>query len=223
VIIAAALLRLADSLESLMILLPRRKDLDAAIVLRSMLEQMIRLCWVLIEPSTRMDKWDGYTAIEHLKQHRQLMRYGIAVFESESDMDAAEDARRGDVTMPGMEQMARSVDDYWSGKVDGLYPVGHPLSFDGLYQIVYRKSSGSVHGSLDALLPYLEVKRSPPVVHLSHEDRMIDYVLGAPILGIALVVAGTVVDWVDHDEVRRFVDRASAETIRRRERRLLDQ
>jgi hypothetical protein len=64
-IIAAALLRLADTLESLMLLLPRRKDLDAAVLLRSMFEQMIRLCWVLISPLERIDRWEGYTAIAY--------------------------------------------------------------------------------------------------------------------------------------------------------------
>jgi len=218
-IIAAAILRMADTLDSLMLLLPARKDLDAAILLRSMFEQMVRLCWVLIDPFERLDKWQGYTAIEYLKQHRQLERYGIPIFETKADLEAAEAANKEKINMPGMEVMAGQVDEHWSERIDGLYPKDHPLSFHGLYQIVYRTTSASVHGSLDALNSYLEPSPPPPTVHLSDQDRMIDYVLGAPILGIALTVAGNVVDWIDDDQVRRFVDRASAETTRRRERR----
>jgi hypothetical protein len=47
---------------------------------------------------------------------------------------------------------------------------------------------------------------------------MVVYALGAPVLGIALIVVGQRYPWIDQDRVRRFVDRASAETIRRRER-----
>jgi hypothetical protein len=115
--------------------------------------------------------------------------------------------------------MAGEVDRYWSGRVDGLYAAGHPLSFDGLYQIVYRTTSASAHGSLDALNSYMTPSPPPPTVHLSQQDRMIDYVLGAPIFGIALTIAGEVVDWIDTEQVRRFVNRASAQTMSRRERR----
>jgi hypothetical protein len=218
-IVVAAVLRMADTLESLMLLLPARKDLDAAILLRSLFEQMIRVSWVLIEPFERIEKWEGYTAIEYLKQHRQLERYGIPIFESNADLAAAEAAEKAKVTMPGMEVMAGQVDQHWSGKIDGLYPRDHPLSFHGLYQLVYRTTSASVHGSLEALHSYVTPSPPPPTVHFSNQDRMIDYVLGAPIFGIALTIAGEVVDWIDTEQVRRFVNRASAETTRRRERR----
>lgn len=141
------------------------------------------------------------------------------MFESDADLAAAQAAERNKLTMPSTEAMARDVDRYWSGRIDGLYKTDHPLSFDGLYQIIYRSSSASVHGSLDPLRSYLHRASWPPTVHLSNEDRIMNYVLGAPVLGIALVVAAEVVDWVDAEPVRRFVDRASAETIRRRERK----
>lgn len=217
-IIAAALLRMTDTLESLMLLMAARKDLDAAILLRSMFEQMVRLCWVLIDPAERMNNWHGYTSIERLKQHRQLAQWGIALFADEDDLLDAEEARQRKLTMPTIETMAREVDRHWTERVRGLHPDEHVLSLHGLYQIVYRSHSASVHGSLDALDSFVVPDSDPPMIRLSNRDRMIDYVLGAPILGITLVIAAEVVEWIDVERARRFVNRASGETIRRRER-----
>jgi hypothetical protein len=51
-------------------------------------------------------------------------------------------------------------------------------------------------------------------------DRIVVYALGAPVLGIIVVVAGQHFEWIDQTQVRRFVDRATAETTRRRERKI---
>jgi hypothetical protein len=217
-IVAAALLRMADQLETLMVLLPARRDLDAAVLVRSMYELMVRLCWVLIDPDERIEMWQTYTMVERLKQHRQLAAYGAELFRTEKELEEAEWVKSNRENMPTAETMAKAVDRHWSTNVRGFHPSEHSLSIGGLYQFVYRTSSGQVHGSVDALNSYVDVSSSPPMIHVSNEDRMIEYVLGAPLLGMALVVAGEVVDWIDVQRVRRFVDRASGETIRRRER-----
>jgi hypothetical protein len=46
---------------------------------------------------------------------------------------------------------------------------------------------------------------------------MIWYALAAPILAIAATIAAQEFSWLDETRIRRFNDRATAETIRRRE------
>lgn len=141
--------------------------------------------------------------------------------------------------------MTREADSYWAPKVPGLHPRAKPktpgskkhrgdpvsetpehptdsepmLSFEGLYQTIYRTTSHSVHGSLNSLEGYVDLEGPWPVARRSDERLMVVYALGAPVLGIALMVAGQRFPWIDQDRVRRLVDRASAETIRRREGR----
>ncbi|MGH2868104.1 MAG: hypothetical protein ACRDNK_11135, partial [Solirubrobacteraceae bacterium] len=104
-------------------------------------------------------------------------------------------------------------------RVLGLHSRRHLLSFHGLYTSVYRATSIYVHGSLNALDgTYVDFEAPWPTTRASQEDQIIIYALGAPVLGIALIVAGQHFDWIDQTQVRRFVDRASAETTRRRER-----
>ncbi len=65
---------------------------------------------------------------------------------------------------------------------------------------------------------YVDLEAPRPIAHRSENDDMVIYALGAPLLGIALIVAAQDRPWIDQDRVRRFVDRADAETTGRRER-----
>ena len=121
--------------------------------------------------------------------------------------------------MDPVDQLARQVDTHWPAGVLGLHSRRHLLSFHGLYTSVYRATSIYVHGSLNALDgTYVDLSGPWPRTHASREDRIVVYALGAPVLGITLVVAGQHFDWIHQPQVRRFVDRATAETARRRER-----
>jgi hypothetical protein len=49
------------------------------------------------------------------------------------------------------------------------------------------------------------------------ETSMLPYSLAAPLLGMALVIASDRFRWIDEKQVRRFVNRATAEVARHRE------
>ena len=181
----------------------------------------------------------GHAQNELLTIHNCLLPFGETYLSPVllADVQGAKD-------MPPVEQMTREADSYWAPKVPGLHPRAKPkkqqkkkrsrdsvpetpehptdsepmLSFEGLYQTIYRTTSHSVHGSLNSLEGYVDLEGPWPVAGRSEERLVVVSALGAPVLGIALMVAGQRFPWIDQDRVRRFVDRASAETIRRRER-----
>jgi hypothetical protein len=215
-LVGAAALRMCDSLDALMVLMTQTlNDESARVVLRSLYEQSIRLSWVLIDPAKHHPLWVGQAQRELLKMHNALASYGTKYL---TDAQLAY-VKQGD-EMPSVEQMTREADAHWPPKVLGLHQSGHELSFHGLYDTVYRMTSSAVHSSLNTLEPYFDFETPWPTTRRSEREEMIVYALGAPVVGIALTVVGQQHSWVDQDAVRRFVDRASAETTRRRERRL---
>jgi hypothetical protein len=212
---AAALLRLCDTVESMMTLMTRGKDEDAEVLLRSLYEQAVVLAWVAIDPPKRHARWKGDGDRQLLKLHNEAARYGEG-FLSPAEVAECEKAARSPIT----EVMARQADAYWSGKIRGLHPPGHFLSFHGLYQGVYRVGSRPTHGSIAALEPYVRLSENRLVVQVPlRQPAMLPYSLAAPLLGMALVIASQRFRWVDETRVRRFVDRAIAETARRRDAR----
>jgi hypothetical protein len=121
--------------------------------------------------------------------------------------------------LPTVEVMAREADAYWPGRVSGLQQSGHLLSFHGLYQGIYRVGSRPTHGTLAVLDPYVELQPTRTIVRPAKEHVMVVYSLAAPLLAMALVIVAPRFAWIDEARVRRFVDRATAETARRREAR----
>lgn len=213
--IAGGLLRMCDTLDALMVLMTQTStDESARVVLRSLFEQSIRLSWVLIDPAANYPQWLSQAHVELRTIHNELAPY------RQTYLTPAQLATvQGATEMPAVDQLARQVDAHWPARVLGLHSRRHALSFHGLYTSVYRATSIYVHGSLNALDGiYVDLEGPWPTARASAEDRMVVYALGAPVLGMTLIVAGQHFDWIDQAAVRRFVDRASAETTRRRER-----
>lgn len=209
---AAALLRMCDTVEGMMLLMGRRKDGEALVLLRSLYEQAVLLMWVAIDPEDGHKRWEDEANAMLLKAHNDLLPYGQKLL-SASEVKVCSAAKG----TPPLDVMARAVDGYWPGRVRGFQPTGHLLSMHGLYQSIYRLGSRPAHGAFDSLEPYLRRTPYPPRVAERVHDTMLWYSLAAPLLGLALVVAAERFDWIDTTHAIRFIDRATAETVRRRE------
>jgi hypothetical protein len=210
---AAALLRMCDSVESLMLLLSRRKDLDAVVLLRTFYEQVVVFAWTAIDPPRRYVRWADHGNRRTLAMHNECLHYGQVLL-SPDELAFCEKAGEG---IPSVEVMARELDAFWPSEIPGLQLPKHVFSFHGLYQSVYRVGSNRTHGSMASLETYMMAESYPSSVAQREPGSMFLYSLAAPLLGIALTIGARHFRWIDEVRVRRFVDRATAETARRRQ------
>ena len=151
----AALLRMCDTVDSIMTLMGRQKLGDGRALLRSLYEQVVVFSWVAMDPATRLERWEGASRKEQLKLHNEALRYGETIL---TPKEAKEFAAAPGV--PATATMARELDEYWPGRVPGLHEAGGLLSFHGLYQGVYRVGSRQTHGTFAALIDMCEAGRA---------------------------------------------------------------
>lgn len=215
----AALLRMCDTVDSIMTLMGRQKLGDGRALLRSLYEQVVVFSWVAIDPATRLERWEGASRKEQLKLHNEALRYGETIL---TPKEAKEFAAAPGV--PATATMARELDEYWPGRVPGLHEAGGLLSFHGLYQGVYRVGSRQTHGTFAALDPYVRGwprrrQGAAITVQEATEQNMLVYSLAAPLLGMALLIAARSFIWLDDGEIQRFINRATAEIARQRQAR----
>jgi hypothetical protein len=115
--------------------------------------------------------------------------------------------------------MARQADKHWPKKVRGLHGPGHWFSFHGLYLGIYRIGSRPAHASILGIEPYVRRGTTRYTVVARPQEKRVYYSFAAPLLGMSLIVAMQRVPMLlDEDRVRRFVDRATAERARNRQR-----
>lgn len=208
---SAALLRMCDSVETLMLLLPDRRDPDAQIVLRSLYEQVVTFAWVMIDPTERHRRWEGESMKELLRLHNDARRFGERVL-SDREVEMSERA----TGLPRLTQRAVEADEYWPEETRGFHAAGHLLSFRGLYLSIYRVGSRPTHANLQALADYVQLDTDPRVVaeHGPDDRSMVWYALAAPLLGMASVIGCRLFPlWEEdrsrEDRMRRLVDRAT--------------
>ena len=147
----AALVRMADTLEALLDLMPLRRDVDGQTLLRSLFEQVVTFAWVAIDPDVHRVRWTNSALWDMLKLHNDALRFegqlgqrlwsdgqvayvknrlGIgddAPLGDAGDCSPASDAKRhrnrpdSELVLPGLADQAYEADRYWSPRVRGLY------------------------------------------------------------------------------------------------------
>jgi hypothetical protein len=158
---AAALLRLADMADAVLVHMPARRDQDALAALRSMYELAVTLTWVLIDREKRKELWEGEAQIQQLKLHKDLATFGEALL-TPAEITSAESA----AGMPALTNRAEEADVHWAQRVRGLHAPGHLLSFRGLYNAIYRLGANPPTDRSRACCP--TSNKRPPV---SWSDR----------------------------------------------------
>jgi hypothetical protein len=206
---------MCDTVESVMALMTRHEDGDARTLARSLYEQVVVFAWVAIDPKTRLDRWHDQARKDDLARHSEAIPYGQQILSPRKVARA-----KAAVGLPNVEAMTRELDKHWPSRVNCLHQPGDLMSFHGMYQLLYRVGSRTTHASIEALAPYVRLRGTPGRVVLADpsDEGMIWYALAAPILAIAATIAAEEFTWLDERRIRRFNDRATAETIRRRER-----
>jgi hypothetical protein len=203
---AASLVHMAETVESLMVLLPARRDDAALVLIRSLYEQTVTFLWVASDPPTHYRRWAEDSNWYSLRMHNDMVKFVGEGFLTEGAVGRAKKARR----MPSLIERAVQADEAWKD-LRGMYQAGHPLSLRGQYMLLYRSGSNVAHGSLPGLEPYVSFVGNRYVVQRARETTLVWYALASPLLATALVVAArTFFKWLDEDEVRTLNERAVA-------------
>ena len=80
----AALVRMTDTVESLLDLMGLGRDLDGQTLVRSLYEQVVTFAWVAIDPDRREWRWVGDGRWELLKLHNDATQFGESLGDSPS-------------------------------------------------------------------------------------------------------------------------------------------
>ena len=235
----AALVRMTDTVESLLDLMGLGRDLDGQTLVRSLYEQVVTFAWIAIDPGRREWRWVGDGRWELLKLHNDAAQFGESLGDpvlsdeevaeskqslglsdepaSASGCESAGRRRRrqpdADRILPPVTEMAEQADEHWSVRVRGLHPAGHALGFRGLYLPAYRVGSRAAHGALMPLDPYLSRELNRYVIHEPESGPRVMWALVGPLFGVALVIAARWDRWIDEDEVRALVDVATGPEV----------
>ena len=231
----ASLVRMAATVESLMDLMPSRRDIDGHTLLRSLYEQVVTFAWIAIDPDRREWRWVNKGLLDLLKLHNDALQFEDELGErvltdervaeikkrlglsrepapAEDEASAASASRRRraepdpELLLPAVTEMAREADLHWSVRVRGLHPADHPLGFRGLYLPVYRLGSRTAHGGLLALEPFVSRAGNRLVINEAEPGSRLVWALPGPLFGIALIIAARWEQWIDDEEVRALVD-----------------
>ncbi len=192
---SASLVRMCDTVESLLDLMAARQDADAQGLLQSLYEQVVAFAWIAVNPDERHQRWIDDAGAQMFELHGEGLAFGETVL-TEDEVAVAEQAER----LPSMIERAAEVDEHWG---DWL-AMADELSLRRLYLTIYRVGSGTT------LESYITPKERRIIVDRARPHTLRWYALAAPLLAVALIVASQRFVWLDDDEVRAINARATA-------------
>ena len=225
--IAGALVRMTDTVESLIVLMADDLNIDGRTLLRSLYEQVVTFAWIGIDPDRRQFRWLGHAQWERLRLHNDARNFGesiltdeevvevkkaLGIGEEEPDECGGTRKRKNpypDRILPSVTDRALEADKYGAERVPGLHPSSDLLGFRGLYLSVYRLGSQSVHSSMQTLEPYVTHEETRHVVNKAPAGPRVTWAMIGPLFGIALMTAAQQVNWIDEAKVRELIDRAT--------------
>lgn len=203
---AAIIVRMTDTVESMMVLMTAGLPIDGLILMRALYEQVVRYLWVSIDPDSNMEAWGSNARWHMRKLHNDALKFGQTVMDDD-ELAAAEGARE----LPGLADLALAVDKHWGGKMVGFRSPATGkqgiLTMRGLYTMVYRTGSRSAHVQPDSLEPYAELQASPRVIRRPNKDEpSIWWPLAVALYAHALIVCNDQLNWPDPDRIRAIND-----------------
>ena len=199
----AMIVRMADTVESLMALMSRGYAVDGSILLRALYEQVVMYCWISIDRDKHLVQWNS-NANWHLRQlHRDAVSFGESVM-SADELKATARARK----LEPLKNLAAEVDEHWGSRLIGFRPPqsdpGDILTFRGLYVAIYRISSRAAHVQPESLEPYGDFTIYPRVVRRPETEESIWWPIAVPLYAQALLVCNEQLGWPDPDRVRKI-------------------
>jgi hypothetical protein len=197
----AFIARMAGTVETMVGLAGDGRQMDSAVLLRSLYEHMVTFAWISIDPEPRIDRWFDDQHVELRKLHHDAALFGMTVLDA-AELKRAKEAKE----LPPLIVQADEVDTYWAPLSRGFraHPAEGPknlLTVRGLYPAVYRVASRSAHAQPQSLEGCMQLDRYPAVVDFERDDETFLSFLAVPIFAMALLVSAHRLGWPDEDMV----------------------
>jgi hypothetical protein len=199
---AAMIARMADTVESVLVLMGADRNVDGAVLVRVLYEAVVKFCWISIDPDTNYPRWQEDSQYWEHRLRRDLYDYEL---ERATEDVLAEYATARQ--MPTIPDMTIAADKHWGGRIVGFQPYSQGragiFTLRGYYAPVYRTLSEAVHArpetlaraNIDTSGPW-RVIRNGPVAHTFW------WPLPVPLFAQALLVCDEQWGWPNPNRVR---------------------
>ena len=200
---AAAIVRMADTVEAVLALMAADLPNDGLVLLRTFYEMVVRFMWVSIDPPVNTVHWANDARKQSLIMHREVAERGHTLL-NERQVETATGAR----ALPPLSELAAVVDKHWGGRMIGFSEVpidggGGLLSMRGMYTFVYRPGSATVHMQPETLEPYATWETVPCVVDRPGKgEPSVWWPIVVPLYAHALIACHDQLKWPSPDRVR---------------------
>jgi hypothetical protein len=105
---AAIIVRMADTVESMMALMNSGNAIDGLVLLRTLYEQVVIYCWASIDRETNPERWRLNALFQLRKFHDDARAYGAKVL-TKKELAAVQKGK----PMPPLVDLAAAVDKHW--------------------------------------------------------------------------------------------------------------
>jgi hypothetical protein len=213
----ALLVKASGTLESMMLLLPSHRGVDAITLLRALFENTVVLSWMAADPAVRVQSWYRTSAFRELREREDWMKAGAALRSSAEAKEFKEMAGSPSERLPTVPRMAQEADECWGGVVSGWSRAsgatdpGLFSSLRGLYRYVYQRGSAATHSAARGLDPFLSGNDDEVIVGI--EDSRGDYhvyALGLYSLAFAIMASERSLGWPSWRQAARILERETA-------------
>ena len=199
----AMLARACGTLSSVMALIPQRRAGDAAVLARTLFEELVSFAWIAIDPASNADAWLRWDRRQRIKLDNDMRDMGAPAVLLPDVRQAFEALIASGPMMPhNLAQRATEADGHWSRHITAIKddPAGE-RTFRGMYRYIYRGESQHAHAavaSLEALIinaaepgrfHVIPVETDPGLFNAFTRAPML-YVLGLLVAEVALDLPG---------------------------------
>jgi hypothetical protein len=200
---AAAIVRMADTVEAVVALMAAGLPDDGLVLLRAFYEMVVRFMWVSIDPPVNVVHWGNEARRQSLILHNEVAQHGHTLLNERQIENAT-----GASSLRPLVELADLVDEHWGGRMVGFseVPIGGGdgmLSMRGMYTFVYRPGSAMAHMQPETLERYAMWETSPCVVDRpSKDDRSVWWPIMVPLYAHALIACHDQLNWPNPERVR---------------------
>jgi hypothetical protein len=212
-ICAAIVVRMADTLESILALMEAGLAVDGLTLIRALYEATVKFMWLAIDPEANLSAWLQDADAAARKHHDETLDYGMELL-TPKQRAAVQNAK----SLPPLTELAAAVDKHWEGAMLGFHEpeTGEQklLTMRGLYTMIYRTTSLTTHLQPDSLEPYIVDHTATPgvVQRAPRGEPSLFWTVAISLYSHALIVCNDQLNWPNRDRVRAINDAMYAES-----------